>query len=39
MRLSASGVQAIREFPNARLEYPPDAFASDPRIAGLAWKR
>jgi len=39
MRLNASGVQALREFPNARLEYPPDAFASDPRIAGLAWKR
>lgn len=39
MRVSASGVQALREFPNARIEFAPDAFASDPRIANLDWRR
>ena len=39
MRLSASGVQAICEFPRQALEFPRDAFAADPRIAALNWER
>lgn len=39
IRLSASGVQAICEFPAARLEFDRAAFAGDPRIAALNWRR
>ena len=39
LRLSASGVQALCEAPRMRLEFPRDAFAADPRIAGLKWDR
>jgi hypothetical protein len=39
MRLSASGVQALCEFPRQALEFPCDAFAADPRIAALNWER
>lgn len=35
MRLSASGVQALCEFPRQAVEFPPDAFAADPRIAAF----
>lgn len=39
MRLSASGVQALCEFPPQAAEFPRDAFAADPRIAALQWAR
>lgn len=39
MRLSATGVQALCEFPRQALEYPRHAFAADPRIAVLNWQR
>ena len=39
MRLSASGVQALCEFPRQALEFPRAAFASDPRITALNWER
>lgn len=39
MRVSASGVQALCEFPQQALEFGRDAFAADPRIAGLNWDR
>ncbi|WEK50531.1 MAG: RES family NAD+ phosphorylase [Candidatus Kaistia colombiensis] len=39
MRLSASGVQALCEFPRQAVEFPPDAFEADPRIAALNWDR
>lgn len=39
MRLSASGVQALCEFPRQALEFPRDAFGADPRIAALDWAR
>lgn len=39
MRLSASGVQALCEFPRQAVEFPRDAFVADPRIAGLNWER
>jgi hypothetical protein len=39
MRLSASGVQALCEFPKQAIEFPRDAFAADPRIAALGWDR
>lgn len=39
MRLSASGVRALCEFPQHALEFGREAFAADPRIAGLNWDR
>jgi len=39
MRLSASGVRALCEFPQQALEFGRDVFASDPRIASLNWDR
>jgi len=39
IRLSAGGVQAIREHPRQGIEFPRDAFAADPRIAALDWDR
>ncbi len=39
MRLSASGVQAICEFPQQALEFDREAFAADPRIAAINWNR
>ena len=39
IRISRSGGQAICEYPLLRLEFPPDAFADDPRLAGMAWGR
>lgn len=39
IRLSASGAQAVREFPKGNLDFPRDAFATDPRIAALNWER
>ena len=39
LRLSRSGVQAIREFPIKRLEFAPEAFSADPRIAAFNWDR
>jgi hypothetical protein len=34
-----SGAYALREFPEARLEFGRSAFASDPRIAAMQWER
>lgn len=39
IRLSASGVQALREFPKASLDFGRDSFAADPRLAALNWGR
>lgn len=39
MRLSATGVQALCEFPRQAVELPRAAFAADPRIAVLNWDR
>jgi hypothetical protein len=39
LRLSASGIQAICEFPRSALEFEPETFAADPRIANLNWDR
>jgi hypothetical protein len=39
IRLSASGVQALCEFPRQAVEFPRDAFIADPRIAGVNWER
>lgn len=39
LRLSRSGVQAVCDFPNARLGFPPDLFSADPRLAGFPWQR
>ncbi len=39
IRLSASGVQAICEFPRQRVGFGRADLAGDPRIAGLRWER
>lgn len=39
IRLSASGVLALREFPKLAVEFDRDAFAADGRIAGMRWER
>ncbi|WP_341989548.1 RES family NAD+ phosphorylase [Azorhizobium sp. AG788] len=39
MRLSASGVQAVCDFPDRRLDFPAATFSGDPRLAALPWRR
>lgn len=39
IRLSASGIQAICEFPEMRIGFDRNAFAADPRIAEFNWDR
>jgi RES domain len=39
IRLSASGIQAICEFPDIRIGFDRAAFAADPRIAAFDWDR
>jgi hypothetical protein len=39
VRLSASGAQAICEFPDIRIGFDRTTFAADPRIAALDWER
>ncbi|CAM5622170.1 hypothetical protein MAUB1S_10601 [Mycolicibacterium aubagnense] len=39
VRLSASGVQALCEFPPRRIGFGRTAFAGDPRLAALNWDR
>lgn len=39
IRISRSGAQAICEYPLLRLEFPPDTFADDTRLAGMVWDR
>jgi len=39
IRLGPTGVQALREFPRANLEFGREAFATDARIAGFGWDR
>ena len=37
--MGATGVRALCTFPDQRLEFTRDAFARDPRIAGMRWER
>jgi hypothetical protein len=39
MQFGRSGVRALCEFPDARLEFAREAFAADPRIPALDWDR
>lgn len=39
LRLSPSGVQAICDFPDLRLDFPPAVFSADPRLSTLHWRR
>lgn len=39
LRVSASGVQALRDFPKTSLDFGRDAFAPDPRLKGFNWAR
>jgi RES domain len=39
MHVGAQGVRALCDYPEIRLEFGRQAFADDPRIAGLNWER
>ncbi len=39
LSMGATGLRALSEFPEMRLEFSPAAFAGDPRLAGFVWKR
>jgi len=39
VNLNAHGARVVCEFPEVRLEFDRNAFAADPRIAGLRWER
>lgn len=39
LRIGRHGGQGLREHPPLGLEYAPDAFASDPRLAAMDWNR
>lgn len=39
LHLSATGVRAVSQFSGDGVEFSRDAFAADPRIAGLTWDR
>ncbi len=39
IRLGSAGTQAICEFPRQGLEFAPNVFADDPRLASLGWQR
>jgi hypothetical protein len=39
LAIGASGIRALCSFPETRLEFDRSAFATDPRIRGLAWDR
>lgn len=39
LRLSAAGIQALRDFPKLSLDFGRDAFAADPRLQGFDWAR
>jgi hypothetical protein len=39
IRLSAAGIQALRDFPKLSLDFGRDTFAADPRLTGFAWAR
>lgn len=39
IRLGRTGALALREHPRLGLEFAPDAFAADPRLAGMPWDR
>jgi hypothetical protein len=39
IRLGPRGAQALREHPAQGLEFGRDAFAADPRLAGMLWER
>ena len=39
IRINRSGAQAVREHPRLGMEFQPDSFAEDPRLAGMVWDR
>lgn len=39
IRIGPTGAQALREYPKLGLEFATDAFAADPRLAGMIWNR
>ncbi|MBO6868928.1 MAG: RES family NAD+ phosphorylase [Thalassococcus sp.] len=39
IRISANGVQALCDHPRTAVEFPPDSFDADSRVAGMDWTR
>ena len=39
LRICRTGAVAICDHPRAAIEFPPDAFAADPRLSGMIWDR
>lgn len=39
IRISRTGAQALCEHPRLGVEFPPDSFVGDPRLAGMIWDR
>ncbi|TVS15168.1 MAG: RES domain-containing protein [Gammaproteobacteria bacterium] len=39
VRIGPTGAQALRDHPGLGLEFPPDAFSQDARLAGMVWDR
>lgn len=39
IRISATGAMALREHPRLGLDFPREAFATDPRLASMIWHR
>ena len=39
IRISSSGVQAVREHPVLRVEFSPDVLGTDPRLSAMHWER
>ena len=39
IRIGQFGAQALREHPDLRMEFGRNAFAADPRLAGMRWDR
>lgn len=39
IRINRTGAQAVREHPRLGIEFPPDSFDADPRLAGMVWDR
>lgn len=39
IRINRTGAQAVREHPRLGIEFPPNSFAGDPRLAGMVWDR
>jgi hypothetical protein len=39
LRIGATGIRALCDYPEMQLELPPNGFPTDPRLEGFAWNR